>query len=96
MSNRRFFSKVQDLFLNKKHNVHAVRRHHHFRNPEEGASRPGFIHSAPQSQRPGFIAGYGNVSPETGSQILQESKSALGKISLGMVIIILFLYYQMR
>lgn len=97
-----FFKNVQDLFfgdkraIGKRGNVHAVSRHHHFRNPEEGASRPGFITSAPQLDRPGFISGYGAASADTGAEILKESKSALTKMSVMVLVVGLFLFLKMR
>lgn len=89
-----FFRKVQNMFLKKKDNVHAVARHHYARHPEEGASRPGFIKSPIQGDRPGFIAGYGTAS--AGAEILEESKKTLTRMSLVTAIaaIGLFLYFR--
>ena len=58
-----FFKSVQDLFMrDQNRSVHARKDWHNFRHPEEGASRPGNITSAPQMERPGFIAGFGNTN----------------------------------
>jgi hypothetical protein len=89
-------SKVKSLFTSGSGNKHAARRHHQFRNPEEGASRPGFITSAPQLDRPGFIAGLSAASADTGAEILQESKSALSKMSLMFIVVGLAWYFTMR
>lgn len=91
-----FFSKVQDLFLNRKDNVHAVSRMHHFRHPEEGASRPGFISSAPQFDRPGFIAGMGLSPEETGTEILNQSKSFFTKVVIVILAVGIALYLKKR
>lgn len=93
----RFFRAVQDLFIgSQKGNVHARARHHHFRNPEEGVSRPGFIHSAPQSDRPGFIAGLGQASPEVGAEILMETKKKGSQLLLIMLVIGILLWTKTR
>jgi hypothetical protein len=94
----RFFSKVQDFFLKDRSNVHAVKRHHFFRHPEEGASRPGFITSAPQSNRPGFIAGLGVVAPpaDVGAEILAETKDKGSKLLLMLIAVGLLLYIKSR
>jgi len=67
------------------------------RAPGEGASRPGFIRTAPQLQRPGFIAGLGTPSPsENAAAILSETKDKMSKLFLFLVVIGIFLYLKTR
>jgi hypothetical protein len=97
MSRSNFFRNVQNFFLKDRSNVHAVKRHHFFRHPEEGASRPGFIRSAPQSDRPGFIAGLGVEAPaDVGAEILAETKEKGSKLMLMLLVIGLLLYIKSR
>ena len=85
MSRSSFFRNVQNLFLGKKDNVHAVRRHHHFRNPEEGASRPG------------FLRGLGLETPAAvGAEILAETKKKGSQMMLILLVVGLIFYLKSR
>lgn len=93
----RFFRAVQDLFIgSQKGHVHARKRHHHFRHPEEGAARPGFISSGPQSERPGFIAGLGQASAAVGAEILSETKEKGSQLLLIMLVLGILLWTKTR
>jgi hypothetical protein len=77
-------SKVKSLFTSSPKGRHAASRHHSFRNPEEGAFRPG------------FISGYGAATEAVGAEVLQESKKALSKMALFTIVIVLLYFLKMR
>jgi len=86
MSRSGFFRNVQNLFLGKKSNVHAAKRHHHFRHPEEGASRPGFLMGLGQVETPAAV----------GAEILSETKQKGSQLMMILLVLGLVLYLRSR
>ena len=66
------------------------------RAPHEGASRPGSISAAINSDRPGFIAGLGAASESVGAEILAETKDKGSKMILMVLVLGLFLFIKSR
>lgn len=86
MSKSGFFRSIQNVFLNKKPNVHARRDHHNFRHPEEGAFRPGFLQGMGQVDTPADV----------GAEILSETKKKGSQMLMLMLVFGIIFYFKSR